>query len=133
MLPLLCHKALTHPWPLGFVHMKSLKIAASHDVVATLSTHREVVALDSTDFTDIAAVVLSVADSRSGILALLKRTGFSIPVFLAADARSGEQEGITGLITGKAQDYLELETAATDYEEGLLPPFFDTLTKYVAM
>ncbi|MRT12704.1 ornithine decarboxylase [Enterobacteriaceae bacterium RIT711] len=113
--------------------MKSLKIAASHDVVATLSTHREVVALDSTDFTDIAAVVLSVADSRSGILALLKRTGFSIPVFLAADARSGEQEGITGLITGKAQDYLELETAATDYEEGLLPPFFDTLTKYVAM
>ncbi len=113
--------------------MKSLKIAASHDVVATLSTHREVVALDSTDFTDIAAVVLSVADSRSGILALLKRTGFSIPVFLAADVWSGEQEGITGLITGKAQDYLELETAATDYEEGLLPPFFDTLTKYVAM
>ncbi|MCE0847860.1 ornithine decarboxylase [Buttiauxella sp. A2-C1_F] len=113
--------------------MKSLKIAASHDVVATLSTHREVVALDSTDFTDIAAVVLSVADSRSGILALLKRTGFSIPVFLAADAWSSEQEGITGLITGKAQEYLELETAATDYEEGLLPPFFDTLTKYVAM
>jgi ornithine decarboxylase len=113
--------------------MKSLKIAASHDVVATLSTHREIVTLDSTDFTDIAAVVLSVADSRSGILALLKRTGFSIPVFLAADDWSGKQEGFTGLITGKAQDYLELETAAVDYEESLLPPFFDTLTKYVAM
>ncbi|MEW7313582.1 ornithine decarboxylase [Buttiauxella gaviniae] len=113
--------------------MKSLKIAASLDVVANLETHREVVALDSTDFTDIAAVVLSVADSRSGILALLKRTGFSIPVFLAADDWSDEQEGITGLITGKAQDYLELETAANLYEEQLLPPFFDTLTKYVAM
>ncbi|WP_310607440.1 ornithine decarboxylase [Buttiauxella brennerae] len=113
--------------------MKSLKIAASHDVVATLETHREIVTLDSTDFTDIAAVVLSVADSRSGILALLKRTGFSIPVFLAADDWSGNQAGITGLITGKAQDYLELETAAVDYEESLLPPFFDTLTKYVAM
>ncbi|RPH30876.1 ornithine decarboxylase [Buttiauxella warmboldiae] len=113
--------------------MKSLKIAASHDVAATLSTHREVVTLDNTDFTDIAAVVLSVADSRSGILALLKRTGFAIPVFLAADEWPGEQEGMTGLITGKAQDYLELETAAVDYEEGLLPPFFDTLTKYVAM
>jgi len=113
--------------------MKSLKIAASHDVVATLSTHREIVTLDSTDFTDIAAVVLSAADSRSGILALLKRTGFSIPVFLAADNLSGEQEGITGLIKGDAQDYLELETAAVDYEESLLPPFFDTLTKYVAM
>ncbi|AYN27582.1 ornithine decarboxylase [Buttiauxella sp. 3AFRM03] len=113
--------------------MKSLKIAASHNVVATLETHREVVTLDSTDFTDIAAVVLSVADSRSGILALLKRTGFSIPVFLAADARPGEQEGISGLITGEAQDYLELEKAASDYEANLLPPFFDTLTKYVAM
>ncbi|HKN05767.1 MAG TPA: ornithine decarboxylase [Buttiauxella sp.] len=113
--------------------MKSLKIAASHDVVATLETHREVVSLDSTDFTDIAAVVLSAADSRSGILALLKRTGFSIPVFLAADDWAGEQEGITGLITGKEQDYLELETAASGYEENLLPPFFDTLTKYVAM
>ncbi|MFP2516221.1 ornithine decarboxylase [Buttiauxella agrestis] len=113
--------------------MKSLKIAASHDVVATLSTHREIVTLDSTDFTDIAAVVLSAADSRSGILALLKRTGFSIPVFLAADNLSGEQEGITGLIKGDVQDYLELETAAVDYEESLLPPFFDTLTKYVAM
>ncbi|MEZ2576625.1 ornithine decarboxylase [Buttiauxella ferragutiae] len=113
--------------------MKSLKIAASHNVVATLETHREVVTLDSTDFTDIAAVVLSVADSRSGILALLKRTGFSIPVFLAADARPGEQEGISGRITGEAQDYLELEKAASDYEANLLPPFFDTLTKYVAM
>ena len=113
--------------------MKSLKIAASHAVVATLSTHREVVALDSTDFTDIAAVVLSVADSRSGILALLKRTGFNLPVFLFSENQPDEQAAFTGVITGKAQDYLELETAAVEYEESLLPPFFDTLTKYVAM
>jgi len=113
--------------------MKSLKIAASHAVVATLSTHREVVGLDSTDFTDIAAVVLSVADSRSGILALLKRTGFNLPVFLVSETQPDEQAAFTGVITGKAQDYLELETAAVEYEESLLPPFFDTLTKYVAM
>lgn len=113
--------------------MKSLKIAASHDVVATLSTHREVVTLDSTDFTDIAAVVLSVADSRSGILALLKRTGFNLPLFLVSETQPDEQAAFTGIITGKAQDYLVLETAAAEYEEGLLPPFFDTLTKYVAM
>ncbi len=113
--------------------MKSLKIAASHAVVATLSTHREVVALDSTDFTDVAAVVLSVADSRSGVLALLKRTGFNLPVFLVSETQPDEQAAFTGVITGKAQDYLELETAAVEYEESLLPPFFDTLTKYVAM
>lgn len=113
--------------------MKSLKIAASHDVVASLSTHREVVTLDNTDFTDVAAVVLSVADSRSGILTLLKRTGFNLPVFLASAIQPEEQAAFSGVITGKAQDYLELETAATEYEESLLPPFFNTLTKYVAM
>lgn len=113
--------------------MKSLKIAASHDVVTSLSTHREVVALDCTDFTDIAAVVLSVADSRSGILALLKRTGFNIPVFLACETLPDNPDIFSGVITGKAQDYLELETAACEYEDNLLPPFFDTLTKYVAM
>lgn len=113
--------------------MKSLKIAASHDVPALLSTHREVVMLDETDFTDIAAVVISVADSRSGILALLKRTGFNLPVFIFSETGVDGLPEVTGIITGKAHDYLELETAAKAYEEALLPPFFDTLTKYVAM
>ncbi|MCT6985942.1 Orn/Lys/Arg decarboxylase N-terminal domain-containing protein, partial [Salmonella enterica] len=53
--------------------MKSMKIAASGELVSRLSSHRQVVSLDSTDFTDVAAVVITVADSRSGILALLKR------------------------------------------------------------
>lgn len=113
--------------------MKSLKIAASHDVAALLSTHREVVTLDETDFTDVAAVVISVADSRSGILALLKRTGFNLPVFIFSETVVDGLPAVTGVITGKAQDYLELETAASDYEEELLPPFFNTLTRYVAM
>lgn len=56
--------------------MKSMNIAASGELIPRLSTHRNVVALDSTDFTDVAAVVITTADSRSGILALLKRTGF---------------------------------------------------------
>ncbi|WP_213715368.1 ornithine decarboxylase [Cedecea lapagei] len=113
--------------------MKSLKIAASHDVAALLSTHREVVTLDETDFTDVAAVVISVADSRSGILALLKRTGFNLPVFIFSETAVEGLPAVSGVIDGKAQDYLELETAASDYEEDLLPPFFNTLTKYVAM
>ena len=61
-----------------------MNIAASSELVSRLSSHRQVVSLDSTDFTDVAAVVITVADSRSGILALLKRTGFHIPVFLFA-------------------------------------------------
>ncbi|HBX2788578.1 TPA: ornithine decarboxylase, partial [Klebsiella pneumoniae] len=46
--------------------MKSMHIAASCELVTRLSTHRRVVALDSTDFTDVAAVVISAADSRNG-------------------------------------------------------------------
>ncbi|MDI5166071.1 LuxR C-terminal-related transcriptional regulator, partial [Salmonella enterica subsp. enterica serovar Montevideo] len=42
---------------------------ASGELIPRLSTHRNVVALDSTDFTDVAAVVITTADSRSGILA----------------------------------------------------------------
>lgn len=60
--------------------MTLLKIAASTTVAIHLQTGREVVTLEKTDFTDIAAVVLSVADSRSGTLALLRHTGFNLPV-----------------------------------------------------
>jgi ornithine decarboxylase len=72
--------------------MKSMHIAASRELVSRLSTHRRVVALDSTDFTDVAAVVITVADSRSGILALLKRTGFNLPVYLFSDADHENQK-----------------------------------------
>jgi len=113
--------------------MKSLKIAVSRELVATVSTHREKVALDNTDFTDVAAVVMTVAESRSGILALLKRTGFQLPVFMFSQEQTDAPDGVTGVISGKAQEFLELETAACQYEENLLPPFFDTLSQYVAM
>ncbi|MBL5885074.1 ornithine decarboxylase [Lelliottia aquatilis] len=113
--------------------MKSLKIAVSHELVSTLSTHREVVTLDNTDFTDVAAVVITVAESRSGILALLKRTGFQLPVFIFSQETDAAPEGVMAVISGKAQEFLELEAAACRYEENLLPPFFDTLSQYVAM
>lgn len=113
--------------------MKSLKLAVSHELVSALSTHRDVVTLDSTDFTDVAAVVMTLAESRSGILALLKRTGFQLPVFIFSQETDIAPEGVTAVISGKAQEFLELEAAACRYEENLLPPFFDTLSQYVAM
>ncbi|WP_336286364.1 ornithine decarboxylase [Cronobacter dublinensis] len=113
--------------------MKSLKIAASHAVASLLSTSREVVTLDSTDFTDVAAVVLSVPDTRSGILALLARTGFHLPVFVYLQEGETCALPVSGTLTVSAQEFLALETAALAYEENLLPPFFDTLTQYVEM
>lgn len=108
--------------------MKSMNIAASGELIPRLSTRRNVVALDSTDFTDVAAVVITTADSRSGILALLKRTGFHLPVFMLADEPVSAPVGVTAVIVGNAQEWLELENAACRYEAELLPPFYGTLT-----
>jgi len=113
--------------------MKSMKIAVSRELASALSTHREVVTLDNTDFTDVAAVVITVAESHSGILALLKRTGFNLPVFMFSPQPVETPAGVDAVIDGKAQEWLELEAAACRYEENLLPPFFDTLSQYVAM
>ncbi len=110
-----------------------MKIAVSRELASALSTHREVVTLDTTDFTEVAAVVITVADSHSGILALLKRTGFNLPVFMFSPQPVEIPAGVDGVIDGKAQEWLELEAAACRYEENLLPPFFDTLSQYVAM
>ena len=113
--------------------MKTMKIAVSRELLSTVSTHREKVTLESTDFTDVAAVVITTAESRSGILALLKRTGFHLPVFIFSQEPTDVPDGATGVISGKAQEFLELETAASRYAENLLPPFFDTLSQYVEM
>ena len=100
--------------------MKSMNIAASSELVSRLSTHRRVVALADTDFTDVAAVVITAADSRSGILALLKRTGFHLPVFLYSEHVVELPAGVTAVINGNEQQWLELESAACQYEENLL-------------
>ncbi|MGE1562935.1 ornithine decarboxylase [Pantoea septica] len=117
--------------------MTPLKIAASAAVAPslTLNTGRDVVTLDNTDFTDVAAVVVSLADTRSGVLALLRHTGFNLPVFVA---NAWEEEvlhlpGVTGELNGSAQEWAALEAAAAEYEANLLPPFFDTLMRYVDM
>ncbi|KAB8305371.1 ornithine decarboxylase [Erwinia endophytica] len=115
--------------------MTPLKIAASTAVAIHLQTGREVVTLENTDFTDIAAVVVSVADSRSGMLTLLRHTGFNLPVFISLDApdQAHDLPEVTGLLTGADDDAIRLEAAASAYQAALLPPFFNTLTKYVAM
>jgi ornithine decarboxylase len=89
--------------------MKTMKIAVSRELISILSTHRQMVTLDSTDFTDVAAVVITLAESRSGILTLLKRTGFDVPVFLFDQTSDETPDGVTAVINGKEQDWLELE------------------------
>ncbi|PWC14880.1 ornithine decarboxylase [Brenneria roseae subsp. americana] len=119
--------------------MKQLKIAANVAVARRLITTREIVALSQTDFTDVAAVVVSVEEARSGILSILHHTGFTIPAFVVRenDADSLAEMLPTGsewLLLDAAGEHADvLEHAAQGYQDALLPPFFDTLTKYVEM
>lgn len=128
-----------HPCAVSFRHvysslivwvcyMKQLKIAANSAVAARLSTERPVVALSQTDFTDIAAVVVSAEEAHSGILSVLHLTGFSIPAFVLRRPEEGSLEmlppGSEWLILDDAGEHIaQLEQAARAYEDALLPPF----------
>ncbi|TYL44179.1 ornithine decarboxylase [Dickeya sp. ws52] len=118
--------------------MKQLKIAANAAVASRLITLRPVVALSQTDFTDIAAVVVSVEEARSGILSVMHHSGFGIPAFVVREPWHTSEEllppGSEWLSLDKGGEHaLQLEKAAAEYQARLLPPFFDTLSKYVGM
>ncbi|MEC5318417.1 ornithine decarboxylase [Brenneria populi subsp. brevivirga] len=118
--------------------MKQLKIAANAAVAARLITAREIVALSQTDFTDVAAVVVSIEEARSGILSLLQHTGFTIPAFVEQPDEDRESDILPAgsewlLLDEEGEHAGVLERAAKAYQDALLPPFFDTLVKYVKM
>ncbi|MBN3192516.1 ornithine decarboxylase [Pectobacterium brasiliense] len=118
--------------------MKQLKIAANAAVGTRLTTTREIVALSQTDFTDVAAVVVSIEEARSGILSILQHTGFSIPAFVEEPDEDKELDVLPAgsewlILDDEGEHASVLERAAKAYQDALLPPFFDTLTKYVNM
>ncbi|MFT8211870.1 MAG: ornithine decarboxylase [Symbiopectobacterium sp.] len=118
--------------------MKQLKIAANATVAGRLHTQREIVSLSQTDFTDVAAVVVSLEEARCGVLSLLQHTGFGIPAFVVNEPWYAPEEALPPgsnwlRVDGAGEHAPLLEKAAADYQEGLLPPFFDTLSKYVGM
>ncbi|KFX05877.1 ornithine decarboxylase [Pectobacterium betavasculorum] len=118
--------------------MKQLKIAANAAVATRLTTTREIVALSQTDFTDVAAVVVSIEEARSGILSILQNTGFTIPAFVEEPDEDKESDVLPAgsewlILDDEGEHASVLERAAKAYQDALLPPFFDTLTKYVKM
>ena len=61
--------------------MPNLKIAYSPKVEQYFSTNRELVEIDKTDFTDVAAIVLTSGDVGE-YLERIQATNFGIPVFV---------------------------------------------------
>ena len=120
--------------------MPNLKIAYSPKVEQYFSTNRELVEIAKTDFTDVAAIVLSSSDVGE-YLDRIQATKFGVPVFVV---QTEEQQ-----VDPKFYDSIyhiqdlngydiklysrQIETASKLYEEKMLPPFFKMLSEYVEM
>lgn len=116
--------------------MKPLKIAANAMVACRLTTDRDIVALNRTDFTNVGAVVISRQEWHSGILALLQRTGFGIPAFVVREEAMDDARlpiGAEWLTLNDDAHIQAIERAVDAYRHKLLPPFFNTLSRYVDM
>lgn len=117
--------------------MKQLKIAVSNGIENTFCSQREVVNFDCVDLTEVSAIVLTAKDIAEGKLDAVKNSHFDIPVFAYATAQEcvpvGDLRGVfDGNETNRELYGRQVDTAAQKYEDGLLPPFFGSLTEYVA-
>ena len=121
--------------------MNHLNIAFSHDALQDFEDciTRFAVTLDQTDFSDVAAIVITDADHEE-VLSNPLIEAIRIPVFLIKkDANSTVKPEFVGKITrvidGNEVNYelyvKQIEAAAKKYEEEMLPPFFRALADYV--
>ncbi len=120
--------------------MPNLKIAYSPKVEQYFSTHRELVEITKTDFTDVSAIVLTSGDVGD-YLERIQATNFGIPVFVVQTEEEQVDPKFYDAIY-HIQDLngydiklysRQIETAAKLYEEKMLPPFFKMLSEYVEM
>lgn len=124
--------------------MPNLKIAYSPKVEqyfsTNFSTNRELVEITKTDFTDVAAIVLTAGDVGE-YLERIQATNFGIPVFVVQTEEEQVDPKFYDAIY-HIQDLngydiklysRQIETAARLYEEKMLPPFFKMLSEYVEM
>ena len=120
--------------------MPNLKIAYSPKVEQYFSTNRELVEITKTDFTDVAAIVLTSGDVGE-YLERIQATNFGIPVFVVQTEEEQVDPKFYDTIY-HIQDLngydiklysRQIETAARLYEEKMLPPFFKMLSEYVEM
>ena len=121
--------------------MNHLHIAFSHDALQDFEDciTRFAVTLDQTDFSDVAAIVITDADHEE-VLSNPLIEALRIPVFLIKkDANTTIKPEFVGKITrvidGNEVNYelyvKQIEAAAKKYEEEMLPPFFRALADYV--
>lgn len=117
--------------------MRHLKIACSTEAREYFTTKRNLILADDTDYTDTAAVVLTDIDIN--LIEKVHNTLFGVPIFVVSKCMENLSKEIVdkvyGVLDGNSFDLefysREIESAANEYEEKMLPPFFKTLSSYV--
>jgi ornithine decarboxylase len=112
-------------------------IAVNPAVARFVETRRQAVDVADTDFTDVSAVVLSPRDLENGVVERLAASGFRLPVFVVSgpdnvvDLSAHRIAGVLSREDQNAEFFGRIvETAASEYDETVLPPFFRTLARY---
>jgi len=117
--------------------MKRLKIAYTEAAKEYFSTERETVSADYTDFTDVAAVVVTEKDA--GYVDAAQETKFGLPVFVVMTEGNRLPEELMGKVNhvidcnADSMGFYsrQIEDAAAKYEDDVLPPFMRALSEYV--
>ncbi|MEN8077457.1 ornithine decarboxylase [Clostridioides difficile] len=115
--------------------MKSLKIACTERTRNYFFTDRETIEVGTTDYTDVAAAVVSESDIES--INDIYDTRFGIAIFVLAEANDISDEikskvyKVTDINEFNEELFSkELNSVADKYEEEMLPPFFNVLSEY---
>ena len=117
--------------------MEHLKIACTEESKIYFSSNRKIVLVENTDYIDAAAVVLT--DKDKSLVKEVYNLRLGIPVILLSkDIKEYTKDFLEMLYRlvpieniDKESLSKEIEEAANEYEEKMLPPFFKTLSGYV--
>lgn len=117
--------------------MKQFKIACTTESKEYFTTNRTLILCKDTDYTDVAAVVLSEADLK--LINDVDSTKFEIPIFVILETIDKLEPEVEDKVyrvfdISKFNEKFynrEIETAADRYEERILPPFIKALSNYV--
>jgi len=118
--------------------MHLLKIVCTPETRDFFTTTRAIVKSEETDFTDVAAVVVTEKDRE--LINRVSDTKFGIPIFIVPknvddleDDLAEKAHHVMAVSEIDKSFSRELETAAKNYEDKILPHFFKTLSCYVEL
>ncbi|EOW0741604.1 TPA: Orn/Lys/Arg decarboxylase N-terminal domain-containing protein [Proteus mirabilis] len=97
--------------------MKNYKVAVSYDMSDSISTHRKYVNILHTDFSYIAAIIISLDNIQDGRLDFIEQNSFGQPVF----AIINKDEVIPTNIINRLTGVIDLNKKNTDRIQPAVP------------